>query len=624
VANLSYTAARIYRGFGGATQADLDTVLNSEKWPNGYDGTRYVSGLLFGAGGGETFGDNHLTAVSAVLSVPTAGQYRFFIRSDDASRFYINTAGTAIPDPLVDQPVAQEDGCCGPYEEPGAGFNDVSQTYPTSEPITLAAGGKYGVLLLVKEGGGGDWGEVAWRREGDTTPANQLVPLRGALIEGMGDPLGAAITFSQQPANITTPAYQPVTFSVATEVTSPYVTNAVYQWYKNDAVINGANMASYRVALPAPADNGAKYKVQALIPGLGVMSSEATLTVEASLAVLVTGVTGSEAFNQATVTFNQPVVAPSATTVANYAFSGGLTVSAATLVDPFNVRLTTSAQTPGTDYTLTVNGVQNLGGLAAANATAVLQSWRFVPGRARADQYTGFSGAGQGDMDIVLSSQEWFDQTPNVVRYVGGMTYGEPAFGDTWGDNHMVAIRGVLRPTEAGQYRFFVRSDDASRIYINTGGAAIPDPLTATPVAQENGCCGPFEEPGAADNGDGTFPTSAPITLAAGQDYGVLLLIKEGGGGDWGQAAWRREGDTTAANTLPPMTSVIWWYGPPVVTEIEVDDITVAGGNVTITYGAGALQSAPSVSGPWADVAGATSPYTTPATGEGMFYRLRQ
>jgi hypothetical protein len=302
-----------------------------------------------------------------------------------------------------------------------------------------------------------------------------------------------------------------------------------------------------------------------------------------------------------------------------------LTVSAATLVDPFTVRLTTAAQTPGTDYNLTVNGVQNLGGLAAANASAVFPAWRMVPGRARADQYTGFSGATQADMDIVLSGQEWFDQTPNVVRYVGGMTYGEPAFGDTWGDNHMVAIHGILRPTEAGQYRFFVRSDDASRIYINTSGAAIPDPLTATPVAQENGCCGPFEEPGVGgDENDGTFPTSEPITLAAGQDYGVLFLIKEGGGGDWGQAAWRREGDTTAANTLPPMTSVIWWFGPPVVTEIEVDDITVAGGNVTITFSTGALQSAPSVSGPWADVTGATSPYTTPATGDGMFYRLRQ
>ena len=41
---------------------------------------------------------------------------------------------------------------------------------------------------------------------------------------------------------------------------------------------------------------------------------------------------------------------------------------------------------------------------------------------------------------------------------------------------------------------------------------------------------------------------------------------------------------------------------------------------VTITYNAGVLQSASSVSGPYTDVAGATSPYTVTATGE-KYYR---
>ena len=46
----------------------------------------------------------------------------------------------------------------------------------TSEPITLTAGGKYALSFFVKEGGGGDWGQVAIRYEGDTTPAGQVVP----------------------------------------------------------------------------------------------------------------------------------------------------------------------------------------------------------------------------------------------------------------------------------------------------------------------------------------------------------------------------------------------------------------------------------------------------------------
>ncbi|MSU84760.1 MAG: hypothetical protein EXS21_06540 [Pedosphaera sp.] len=50
-----------------------------------------------------------------------------------------------------------------------------------------------------------------------------------------------------------------------------------------------------------------------------------------------------------------------------------------------------------------------------------------------------------------------------------------------------------------------------------------------------------------------------------------------------------------------------------------------AGGTVTITWtGAGVLQSAASLSGPWTDVAGATSPLTVPADQAAQFARIRK
>ncbi len=52
--------------------------------------------------------------------------------------------------------------------------------------------------------------------------------------------------------------------------------------------------------------------------------------------------------------------------------------------------------------------------------------------------------------------------------------------------------------------------------------------------------------------------------------------------------------------------------------------IAASTGQIQINWTAGALESAPAVTGPWAAVAGATSPYTTPATGNAMFYRARQ
>ena len=48
-------------------------------------------------------------------------------------------------------------------------------------------------------------------------------------------------------------------------------------------------------------------------------------------------------------------------------------------------------------------------------------------------------------------------------------------------------------------------------------------------------------------------------------------------------------------------------------------------GTVTITWtGAGVLQSANSLSGPWTDVAGATSPLTVPANQAAQFARIRK
>ena len=49
------------------------------------------------------------------------------------------------------------------------------------------------------------------------------------------------------------------------------------------------------------------------------------------------------------------------------------------------------------------------------------------------------------------------------------------------------------------------------------------------------------------------------------------------------------------------------------------------GGNLIVTWtGTGTLQASESVTAGWTDVANATSPYSTPATGAARFYRLKQ
>lgn len=118
-----------------------------------------------------------------------------------------------------------------------------------------------------------------------------------------------------------------------------------------------------------------------------------TLTVNTdNKAPTLVSVAGSDSFTQATLAFSEPVTAPSATTAANYAFSGGVTVSSAQLVDPFTVQLTTSKQAASTAYTVTVNNVKDIAGHSVAAASQIkLDSWILAPKRVKMERYTGIS-----------------------------------------------------------------------------------------------------------------------------------------------------------------------------------------------------------------------------------------
>ena len=70
---------------------------------------------------------------------------------------------------------------------------------------------------------------------------------------------------------------------------------------------------------------------------------------------------GSGDFRHVSVTFNKPLASATATSIANYALSGGLSVTDATLsADLKTVTLTTSLQTSRSNYVVTVNNVTDL------------------------------------------------------------------------------------------------------------------------------------------------------------------------------------------------------------------------------------------------------------------------
>jgi hypothetical protein len=89
-----------------------------------------------------------------------------------------------------------------------------------------------------------------------------------------------APTISTQPANQTVTAGQTATFGVIVSGTAPFT----YQWLKNNTNINGATAASYTTPATIAGDNGAKFDVVVSNSAGRIVSTMATLTVNAAAA----------------------------------------------------------------------------------------------------------------------------------------------------------------------------------------------------------------------------------------------------------------------------------------------------------------------------------------------------
>lgn len=522
--SVGFLLGQVYDNISGTA---VQGLLDAESFPASPTRARYLNGLSYGEPNfGDTLGDNYGIMITGVLTAPETGSFDFFVRSDDASQFFLNTAGAAIPDPKTATPIAQEDGCC-------KAFQDVGNPQTTASPIALTAGKQYGFAYLVKEGGGGDWGQVAMRNVKDTTPAGSLKAIQGALLSGTADKTGAKVTITKAPANVTTPANEPVQFNVIADTFSPYTTTVIYQWYKNGSPISGATGPSYSIDAANAADNGAKFKVLIAVPGLSVTSDEATLTVNADTKKpTVFLVDGDDSLKSAVVTFSEPVDAASAGTASNYAFNNGLTVSAASVISANKVKLTTSAQTENTAYTLTVNGVKDTAGNAAAAATGTLRSFVFTLGKAKYEVWSNISGTA---ITALTDTDNYKANKPDSVQIVDG--FAGPS---NWADNYGARLSGWVVPPADSDYVFFISADDNAELWLSTD----ENPANKVQIAAEPTWNDPRQwvvpdrrdatnPENRSDKFTGTkWPTGNKITLKGGKKYYMEALVKEGGGGD--------------------------------------------------------------------------------------------
>ena len=158
-------------GIGGAHP--MENLTDNARYPDSPDGATFAPSWNTRtalAGGFEGNGrDSYGGRMSGILTAPETGTYRFFIASDDHGLLRISTDA----DPANAVRVAEETGCCKNFTLDDGGL---------SGTVDLVEGNQYYMEALLKEGGGGDWMTVGWRKPSediDDVPAGNQEGIPG-------------------------------------------------------------------------------------------------------------------------------------------------------------------------------------------------------------------------------------------------------------------------------------------------------------------------------------------------------------------------------------------------------------------------------------------------------------
>ncbi len=592
--------------------------------------------------------DNYDGAITGYFLPDQDGTYYFHLKSDDPGQLFLavdpadatKVLPDVWPDPVNDTPVANETGCCNDFQ-PGGNVR-------TGGPFTLQKGKKYAMIGLYHEGGGNDYLQVAFTRDGSTASLNEndtrnpsTIPAKYLAAPGAGI-VGPDLAITAQPQDLSVVETRTGTFTVGTTA-APGIT---YQWQsapKGSSTftdIAGATSASYTVT-SAPALDGTQYRVKLHAEGQDVTSEIAKLIVlPDTVAPTITQAFTAPNLDAVVVSFSEPV---KGTDTATYTLTGGATVTTVDVASPTVVVLHTAAPlTPSTSYTLTATGIKDLsfnGGNDLNPNTFTFTSGKLytfpagakVPGYATFKRYNDVADDGQALTDAI--------NDPTVIPDVTDLVslFEIPVNASA---NYASIKTGWFVPPKTGNYVFFSASDDPSHLYLSTDS----DPVNKKLIAQENAWANTREWTVSAGGSDlngkrsdrftGTqWPTGNTISLVGGEAYYIEQRHHEGGGGDNAAATYKLASDPDPANgSAPTITgNVIFTYAElSIATQPEsvtVEENRNATFSVAPSFTAGITYqwqvAAPG--GSFADIPGATSQtYTLKAVkaDDGKRYRV--
>jgi hypothetical protein len=342
------------------------------------------------------------------------------------------------------------------------------------------------------------------------------------------------------------------------------------------AAINGATNRTYDIPNVQQSQLGF-YSVIITNPTLG-------MSVTSSVAVLDT---------QMVVT-NQPasqVVAPGGTATFTVGVSNG--------VAPYSYQWKHSGANVGANSSsLTISGAQvaDAGGYTVVITDALGQSLT----SAQASLTVGIVGTGTGLIGDYYSSQaKTFVDPPTLERldatvdFDWGLGSPDPNVSP---DTFTVRWTGLVQPFYSQTYTFYTTTDDGVRLWVN-GQLLIDKWVDQAPTEW-----------------------SGTIALTANQKYPILMEYYENAGGAVAKLSWS---STNQVKEFIPFTQLypVEQYTGAVQPRFSR---SADGSQMTISWGGSyGLESAPSVTGPWTPVVGATSPYTvTIDPSQQLYFRL--
>ena len=619
--------------------------------------------------------DNFGNRIWGWVRPDVSGDYDFFIRSDDSSELYINAvnpgAGTnTLPDVQTDIPVCAEYTSGNPFQEPPL-------PTATATPIPLVAGRLYGIVILAKDIGGGDYAQVAWRLTTDTTPAALLKPIPPHNVWTIASSAGHRASLGVQPKSTSVVEGRPATFSVSA-TTNPLGDPLGYGWLANNVLLPAEQTTIYKIPITALTDDNKQIKARIYTLAGTLDTTNAILDVIPDTfppIPLVGTIVRNDGAIQVGIGFDE-AVNTNDIVASNFSLIGGtstITFPTNSFGDYKGVLFNTTGLIPGNTYTAVVSNVRDVKGnaipVSGTNVPFTVSTkfgWADTGTPKRPGQVIPVGADG---FDVLNGGRtEWGTYDEATIAYVMKtndfdvklqVIYAEP--GSQW-TRVGLAARNALN---VGQ-----NPDDRNNATNSPASAYAQTHVNPSQTLASSGRFDPLDpiQPGNPTPNNGheqnvRLATGAATTewqdVSAGAPLypNVWLRLARTGTNLAGYASsdgvdWALQGTTSLTDQQPHMfvgpvlsveTGNIWpaasfdvWTAPfdpkydrlfvaqfrnftDTFANVPTLSIARSGANIVVTF-TGTLQSAPVITGPYTNVPTA-SPYNTTATGAVRFFR---